>query len=76
MDVWCNSNGDYVGTFGGHLFTITNSEATYSWSDSTRHEFFGRPCYTPTGVSTYCTLIDAGFKRVDEYEHNFIYATT
>ena len=78
FDTWCWNDGTTtsVGSFGGDQLTLTNTEEWQAWSGSAYMEFYGRPCFTPTGVSPYCTLVDGSFKNSGSSTHPVAYATT
>lgn len=66
MDIWCKNGGatTYVGAFGGGTVELTTTEQVVSTTAfDSQYEYFGRPCYRPSGVTGSCVLIDAGFKN-------------
>lgn len=66
LHIYCHTNEDtrvYDGFYSDTFKVITGTnESLITFTDTPRpYEYFGRHCYTPTGVSPYCTLLDARF---------------
>lgn len=66
LDIYCNSNSEitvYKSFDDSNSAVLQNSESLVSFTDFQRnYEYLGRHCYTPTGVSPYCTIVATSFK--------------
>lgn len=79
LDIQCQANseitvGEEFGSINSAVLTSSQSLVTFADGTSRSYAYLGRPCYTPTGVSPYCTVLGLRFFR-EQNSHLFFVTT-